>query len=605
MTGFLALIGPTPPPAHGGEGVGVWAEGPVRLLAARGGHAGGAVLAERGPFAVAADLRLDNRDDLRRALRTTGSDADLLLAAYERWGDTFVDRLEGAFSFALWDGRAGRLHVARDSMGLRPLFRARVGEGWAFGSSLSAVRSLVPFRLDVEGAADFLAGDLHPTRTLTDGVERVPAAHALLVEPGGAVRERVYWSLDPSVRLPNDDAVVERAFREAFDTSVLARLDSASGAFLSGGLDSSSIVTTARALRPAPPLPTFSLLYEDALADERRFIRAVEDGGGVVPHHVAAEELSILGTLDRDLDVLGEPSPAPNLFLNRKLYAEAAETGCTSVLDGFGGDNVVAHGTERLAELALSLRWIALGRETRAIAARTRRPRRAILTTLRDFVAAPLVAPFRRPERAVHFGRADVLGPRTESNRPGLSVSRSHRAELQSPLISRAVEAAYAVASAAGVEPRFPFLDRRVVEVSFAVPSAQRVRDGLSRSFLRRAMGERLPDAVRERTGKARIGNNFSDAVLRRSADDLRRAIYDDARVVDDVLDLPALREAHARAERDPDSYAALALPLWRAAVLARWAATASGQRPFLPEGVSSSTRPPQRDLYTLTSLTP
>ena len=595
MTGFLALLGPAaPPPVPVDPDVrgAAWSSGPVRLVAERSGRANGPRIAERGPFAVAADARLDNRDDLRRALGAAGDDGALLLAAYERWGEALVDHVEGAFSFALWDGRAGRLVVARDPMGLRPLFRARVGDGWAFGSNLPALRALVPSRLDAAAAAAFLAGDTSdPRRTMTEGVERVPAAHLAVLAPGGAPRERRYWSLDPSVRLPDDDAVVERAFREAFGRAVAARLDDATGAFLSGGLDSSSVVATARALRPAPPLPTFSLVYDERTADERRFIDVMVDEGGVVPHRVDAEAVPVLGGLDRDLAALGEPSPAPNLFLTRHLYGEAARAGCASALDGFGGDNVVAHGEQRLTELALGLRWPAFFREARAAAARTSRPRRGVLRIARDYAVVPLLGPLAPRPAAVHFGRAEAAPGRSH---PYRTVRAAHVAELTSPLIPVAVEAAYALGAAAGVEPRFPFLDRRVAEVCLAVPSSQRVRDGLTRSFLRRAMADRLPPEVRDRPGKARLANNFVDGLFRRDADALRRAVHDEATAAADVIDLPALREAYARAERDPDTRAELALPLWRAAVLARWMATAPGP-PASAHGGAALPTPPAR----------
>ena len=585
MTGFLALIGPAAPPPSWAAGADVWSGGPVRLAAERTARPNGPRVAERGPYAVAADLRLDNRDDLRRALGEAGDDAALLLAAYERWGADLVDRVEGAYAFALWDGRAGRLVVARDAMGLRPLFRARVGAGWAFGSSLPTVRSLVPFRVDREAAADFLVGDLdHPTRTMVEGVERVPRATVAAVAPGGAVSERRFWSLDPSVRLPDDDAVVEGAFREAFDRSVLARLDDATGALLSGGLDSSSIVTTARALRPAPPLPTFSLVYDERTADERRYVDAVVGGGGLVPHRVQGESVSMFEALDDDLAAAGEPFPTPNLFLTRRLYAEAARAGLGGVLDGFGGDNVVFHGERRLTELAFGLRWPTFVREVRAAAARSRRPRRVALDMVREYALAPLVAPLRPAPPAVHFGRADLVGGRRAGGTPSGSVRARHAADLSGPTIARAVEVAYASAAAVGVEPRFPFLDRRVVEVCLAVPSSQRVRDGLTRSFLRRALSDRLPDVLRQRGGKARLRNNFVDALFDRDGSALRRAVYDDARAASDVLDTPSLERAYERAERDPDLRADLALPLWRAAMVARWMAAAPGPPPFVPE---------------------
>ena len=568
-------------------------------LAERTGRPNGPRLAERGPYALAADVRLDNRDDLRRALGEPGDDGALLLAAYERWGIGLLDRVEGAFSFALWDGRAGRLHVARDAMGLRPLYRARVGDAWAFGSNLPTVRSLVPFRLNTEAAADFLTGRLdHPTLTFADGVERVPPAHVLTVTDGGGGHERRFWSVDPSVRLPDDDAVVERAFREAFDRSVLSRLDDATGAFLSGGLDSSSIVTTVRALRPTPPLPTFTFVYDERTAHETRYAEAVAEGGGLVPRYVQGESVSILGTLDDDLATVGEPFLTPNLFLAHHMYAEVARAGLGAVLDGFGGDSVVAHGEQRLTELALGLRAPSFAREARAVARGSRRPRRMALRLVRDYVAAPLVGPLRRPDAPVHFAAPDLARSPAGRGGPYRSVRASHVADLSSPISARAVEVAHTVGAGAGVDVRFPFLDRRVVEVCLAVPSAQRLRDGRTRSFLRRSMAGRLPPLVAERRGKGLVGNNFKDALFDRDADALRRLVYDDAPAAAGVLDLDALRRAYEEAQGVPHTRATVALPLWRAVTFARWMATLDRSAPRAASGVALPSPPASAGVF-------
>ena len=577
MTGFLALVG-TDGVRDPGETA--WASGHVRLLAEATPRPNGPRVATRGPLALAGDLRLDNRDDLRRALRAPeADDADLVLRAYERWGDTAVDHLIGPFSFLLWDEAAGRALAARDGVGLRPLFRARVGGGWAFGSSLPTLQALVSFQVDAEGAADYLAGDTtHPTRTLVAGVERVPGGHLSTFRLGDAPQDRRFWTFDRPERLPDDDRVVEEAFREAFDQAVLARLGGNVGAFLSGGLDSSSIVTTVRALRPDRPLDTFSLLFESGSAHERPYIDAVAESAGVRSHRVDGASALLLPHLDADLAAFGQPPMAPNLFLTRHLYHQVHEAGLDAVLDGFGGDNIVGHGLDWLTELALGFRWITFARTTAGFVRRARHPGRRLRRLVRTYAVEPLVGSFPRATPTVQFGRQ--ARPDDEPVRRPRTAREAHMAELASGSLGRLFEEAFATATAVGVEPRFPFLDRRVVEVCLAVPPSQHLRDGLTRSYLRRSMAARLPPAILQRSSKARFGDNFVDSVFARDTDFVEHAIFEDAPGSADILDVKALQATYREAMRTPHLREPIAPSFLRAVCLARWAAQARSGSP-------------------------
>lgn len=533
-------------------------------------------LARRGPLLAVADLRLDNRDVLWGELGAAENDLDLLLAAYERWGETLATHLDGPFSYVIWDAREVRASFARDPLGLRPLYHAERMGGVILGSSLPLVQRLVPREVCVEAAADHLTGRLdYPLKTMTVGVERVSAAHWGTVEVDGeraTITTQRYWSLDPTATAESiSDAEAEAAFQHAFDRSVLARLGETSGALLSGGLDSSSIVVTARALRPEAPLPTFTIVYDDPAADERRYVDAVAASAGVDPLRVQGEGLSLLAELDDDLRAVGEPFFTPNLFLARALYAEAGARGLDSVLDGFAGDNVVGHGDLWLTELAWSFRWPSFVRELRAAARRSRRPRWTTLRMLRDYALRPLARPFRRPEEAPHFMRPERMPPRRARDPWHVRDRARHHAELSGPLLPRAFEATYTRASALGVEPRFPFADRALVELCLSLPSRQRVRDGLTRSILRRAMGERLPAILRSRAGKARIDGNFERALFERDWERLRDLVETDVPGAAEYLDVEAVREAYRQALTSVEERSRLALPLWRAVTFARW----------------------------------
>lgn len=575
--GFLAQIGGAPP-LEWTTHLTSASSGPVAVVIPSGTLDGRIGIGRQGPLLAVADLRIDNRDALRAALGVPEerSDLELLLAGFERWGDAVVERLDGPFSYVLWDAREGRASFARDRLGLRPLYRAERAGGVCFGSSLPLIQQAVPHKVDLGAVADHLRGRLdHAAHTLTVGVERVASAHQGTVRVGGreaTLSVRRYWSLAPAgERRAISDGEAEVAFRTAFDQAVSACLHGAPGALLSGGLDSSSIVATARDLRPDAALPTFSIVYDDPAADERRYLDAVAAHVGVDPLRVRGENLSLLAGLDDDLRAVGEPFPTPNLFLARSLYEAAGAKGLTAVLDGFAGDNVVGHGDVWLTELAWSLRWVAFAREVRAVARRSNRPRRSAVALIRTYVLAPLASPFRSSGANVHFMRRDLTRTGVPRDPVHLRDGTLHRAELSGPLLPRAFETVYARSAALGVEPRFPFADRALVELCLSLPSRQRVRDGLTRSILRRAMGRRLPDALHTRSGKARLGANFARALFEHDPERLRALVFEDVPDASPYVDVAAVQAAYRLAQTSERERAALALPLWRAVSFARW----------------------------------
>ena len=173
-------------------------------------------------LALTADARIDNRPELLRTLRLGDSDvpdSELILAAYEKWGEDLAAHLVGDFAFALWDGHARKLVCARDVMGIKPFYYYAGGEVFAFASEIKGLLAHpeVPRRLNETKVVDYLAPvfeDLE--QTFYEGIYRLPPAQVLVVEEG-RIRRRTYWELDASreLRLGSDEAYVE-AFREVF-----------------------------------------------------------------------------------------------------------------------------------------------------------------------------------------------------------------------------------------------------------------------------------------------------------------------------------------------------------------------------------------------------
>jgi asparagine synthase (glutamine-hydrolysing) len=534
--------------AHRGrDGAGAWSDGPI-ALAHRLLHTTAESLTERQPLVsqdgsvvLVADARIDNRDELRAALgvaaaeAATWSDAAWILPAYERWGEGAPEHLLGDFAFALWDARRRVLVCARDQVGVKPFYYYHSpGRLFAFASEIKGLLALahVPCRLNEVRVADYLASLLEDQEvTFYDGILRLPAAHRLIAGHAGLRIER-YWSLDPARTLHlGSDADYAAAFRETFTDAVRCRLRSALplGAMLSGGLDSSSVVCVARQLQHgAAPLHTFSVRFSEPACDERAYIDALLAGGGLEPHDIDGASLNPLAELDRLLAAHDEPFYAPNLFLHEAIYRAAARTGTRVLLDGLDGDSTVSHGLGSLHELARTGRWLRLAREVRAFGLRAgKRPR--------DVWRSQILVPFA--PAAVRRAWARLRGKRSPGGIPALlhpdfarriglarrlaaasahwpipwrSERAEHHARLTTGVIPFALEIADASSATHGLEPRYPFFDRRLMELCLAFPSDQKLRDGWSRLVLRNAMEGILPPIVQWRGGKGSLSPGFT-----------------------------------------------------------------------------------------------
>lgn len=242
---------------RGPDGGSVWMDGAIGL-----GHqmlwTTPESLIEQMPFikpgpglAIVADARIDNREELitKLALKnepaTSRTDSQLILSAYEKWGEDCVDRLIGDFAFAIWDGRAQSLFCARDHFGIRPFYYFyKNGSCFLFATEIKSLLTvpIVPRRLNETRVADYLDSFVEDEEiTFYQDIKRLPRSQLLRISRT-ACKFRQYWSLDPKheIRFSSNEEYAE-AFREQFFQAVACRLRSAFpvGASLSGGLDSS------------------------------------------------------------------------------------------------------------------------------------------------------------------------------------------------------------------------------------------------------------------------------------------------------------------------------------------------------------------------------
>jgi asparagine synthase (glutamine-hydrolysing) len=300
------------------------------------------------------------RDDLEARGHTfrSRSDTEVLVHLYEEYGEDFVERLRGMFAFALWDDRRRQLLLARDRVGLKPLYLWRGNGRLVFASELKALLAHPGVGRAVDPAAleDYLAyGAVVGTRSIFHGIERFPAAHTMVVRAGKReTPPKRYWSLHFDPDYKTTPAEWSERIRTTVDEAVRTHLtgDVPIGAFLSGGFDSSVVVGSAAS--SGVSLPTFSMGFEDKQFDETPFASAVSRHYGTEHYSelLRPDAGAAVETLARYFDEpFADPAAVPTLAL-----AKAARVHVKAVLSGDGGDEAFG-GYSRYAHDLWEGRW--------------------------------------------------------------------------------------------------------------------------------------------------------------------------------------------------------------------------------------------------------
>lgn len=447
------------------------------------------------------------------------SDTEVLLAAYQQWGEACVQRLRGMFAFAIWDKNKHRIFAARDRLGIKPFHYCTVGRRrFAFASELKALLDLLPERrVNIQLARDFLAWNLldhEAAETMLIGIKRLPPAHALTWRPGEEIILWRYWSLNISEELetsPAQRSKLVAAFRRHFEESVSLHLrsDVPVGTCLSGGLDSSSIVCVVSAeLRRRGAWRedwqhTFSACFKEPRLDERPYIRAVTVATGCRSHFVFPSGERLRQELNTWLWHQEEPVGNFGPYAHYCVARLASEQGIKVLLDGQGADEQLAG----YRKFILVYLWQLLRAQRRA---------RAIREAMAFFCSLEILRTSRFFEGRRYLLNsvpgATLLWPdNSQLQRPGdlgLRESLGRRLEADLTRFSLPVLLRYEDRNtmAFGIESRVPFVDHPFVEWLATVPADLRLSGGWTKRILRDALADILPECVRIRKSKL----NFS-----------------------------------------------------------------------------------------------
>ncbi|HEY2804604.1 MAG TPA: asparagine synthase (glutamine-hydrolyzing) [Gemmatimonadales bacterium] len=498
-----------------------------------------------GRYSITYNGEIYNYRELRSDLETAGhrfvssSDTEVLLHAWAAWGTDALPRLDGMFAFAILDRVEQRLTLARDPAGIKPLFfHVTLPDAIVFASEIKAIRELrtVGSRVNPTRLRDYLVerftgrGDA----TLLEDVQQVPPGHYLTVslrQPGVPALTR-YWEYGTEESRPVSFASAVDELRDLLTDSVRSHLrsDVPLGFLLSGGLDSSSVLTIARQVLGADAdLRTYSYIDDDPMLNESIYQVCVTAANRATRHAVRVEPEELVRDWDQFMDIQQEPFFSPVVYVQYRVLERAREDGVKVILGGQGADELFAgyqrFATARAASLWRQGRWMDAGRLIGSAAQRWQTPRLSLMRTSLALALPPLVADAYRAVR--HAGRAtsvpDWLNtgwftgqgvpPVRQWSPAGDDVLREF---LEYTLTSTHLQDLMRFEDRSGMalsmESRVPFLAPRLLRFASALPEEFLVSEsGKSKFILREAMRGLVPDAILDR----RVKVGFSVPVVR------------------------------------------------------------------------------------------
>jgi asparagine synthase (glutamine-hydrolysing) len=476
-----------------------------------------------------------NFRDIRKELEQAGtnfvshSDTEVLLKAYARWGDKCLPKFRGMFAFGIWDARQHHLFLARDPMGIKPLYYAHLDSYFLFASEVRTIlgTGLLPGRLDHAGFLNYLTfGSAQDPLTLIKGIRALPPGHTLIWE-NGAVRHSAYWNLADNPddhdreRLPSSTNERMRAasnLRPILEEAVRSQLvsDVPVGVFLSGGVDSSALVSILSRGGVTPS--TFSLVFREADFSEAEHSRTIALKFHTDHHEITVSQADVLAAIPDALRAMDLPTmDAINTYF---VSREARAAGVKVALSGLGGDEVFAgystfRSVPRMEQFAQFWKHVPhAARSPLASAFAALFPESDQNRKLASLAGdnGRVLHPYFLTRMLFTPAQSDLLFPSSDSGaarRAAASQSASLQQALQLDAVNRVsyletrcymvntlLRDADFMSMSQGLEVRVPLIDHQLAKAVLALPGAWKLDSSTPKTLLIEALGGSLPDEV-------------------------------------------------------------------------------------------------------------
>ncbi|MEW6469832.1 MAG: asparagine synthase (glutamine-hydrolyzing) [Bacteroidota bacterium] len=528
MNGSLAHRGPDDEGTYVQEGIALGHRRLSIIDLSAAGHQ--PMTFDEGRFTIVYNGELYNyrelKFDLQRApsgsgggfIFRTNTDTEVILAAYARWGSACLDRFNGMFAFAIWDAQEKKLFIARDRLGIKPLYYYHTGDILVFSSELRSLLSsaLVPKKLDRYALTDYLRYQtVHAPATIIKDVKMLLPGH-FMVAGGKDLAISEYWS---AAKKPDQNTAqkpyervcseIQALFYKAVERRLVA--DVPFGAFLSGGIDSSAVVG-AMSRVSGTKVKTFLVTFREKEFSEAKYAKLISGRFGTDHHEILLKPEEFLAQLPRALDAMDHPSgDGPNTYIVSK---ETKRAGITMALSGLGGDELFAgyNVFERMARLQRK-GWLnlvpAFARAAAAAGYARMRPGvasdklyelmsldrldfRSVYPLMRKVLTekriAGLIATRQLDDNAVQR----IVSAKLPFDRSSHYLSLVSFAELSTYMQNTLLRDTDQMSMAHALEVRVPFLDYTLVEYVLSVPDKYKY-PYTPKKLLTDALGDLLP----------------------------------------------------------------------------------------------------------------
>ncbi len=449
----------------------------------------------------------------------TSSDTEAILALYEARGEAFLKDLPGMFALALWDEKIQTLFIARDRFGEKPLYYA-IGTGGEliFGSEIKSIiaSGLIKPELDIDSVAHYLNKlYVSPVKTIYKNIHTLPPAHSLIYKDGKIKISRYWNQPETNLGITLDEALPE--FKRLLNNAVKNQLvaDVPVGAFLSGGVDSTTVVSIASKL--SPHIKTFAFGYEGT-KNELSFAKMAAEKYGTDHHELHDTDYKIADLLIQMADIYDEPL-ADSSTISTYLISKLTRKHTTVVLSGDGGDELLGgyHGWNRpimamtdpmlsnfpgksllmrlMAQIALRTQW-----QKKVDVINTARGLHYRSNFKNAIDAHRTSNMFFKPSELAALGLSPEIQFPTPSWNPSNTVDDAMRDDLENYMPGDILVKTDRASMASSLELRSPFLDIPFAEFAISLPHNLKITDSEDKMILRRAYEHDWPEAIRNRS---------------------------------------------------------------------------------------------------------